>query len=238
MISPSRILDNIQTKIGVNNDPIGKLEVSPVTILKDSNVKESVVDETAGGEPKIEPECTERPSTTSISNEVKDESTVKSGNVSYLSLCETFAKIEATTKRLEIASLLADFFSEVIYNSPESLIECVYLCLNRIGPDYEGKELGIGESLLVKAVASATGRTPKAIKSSMEEMGDLGLVAQSSKGKQKMVMQPKALTVHSVFENLKTIANIHGGSSQQRKIDIINKMVVACTSCEPKYLIR
>ncbi len=43
-----------------------------------------------------------------------------------------------------------------------------------------GLELGIGESILMKAIADATGRTLPSVKSSYDELGDLGLVAQVS----------------------------------------------------------
>jgi ATP-dependent DNA ligase len=38
-------------------------------------------------------------------------------------------------------------------------------------------ELGIGETLLMKAVANSTGRSMEKIKSDYRETGDLGLVA-------------------------------------------------------------
>jgi DNA ligase-1 len=46
-----------------------------------------------------------------------------------------------------------------------------------LSPDYVGIELGIGESLLVKAIAESTGRSQSVIKSELKAEGDLGLVA-------------------------------------------------------------
>lgn len=41
-----------------------------------------------------------------------------------------------------------------------------------------GIELGIGESLIVKAIAQVTGRKPADIKADLLKVGDLGLVAE------------------------------------------------------------
>jgi hypothetical protein len=41
-----------------------------------------------------------------------------------------------------------------------------------------GVELGIGESLIIKAIAQSTGRKPADIKADLKKVGDLGLVAE------------------------------------------------------------
>ena len=51
------------------------------------------------------------------------------------------------------------------------------MCVQQLCPDYEGLELGIGESLLMKAVAESTGRTLKVIQKDYHKTGDLGTVA-------------------------------------------------------------
>lgn len=47
----------------------------------------------------------------------------------------------------------------------------------QLSPDYVGIELGIGESLLVKAIGESTGRSLTVVKSDLKKEGDLGLVA-------------------------------------------------------------
>ena len=98
--------------------------------------------------------------------------------VPYSALCGTFDTISSTTKRLEILSHLAKFYRTVIETTPSNLLQCVYLTINRIAPDYEGLELGIGEGLLVKAIAESSGRSVAQIKSELEKTGDLGDIAQ------------------------------------------------------------
>jgi DNA ligase-1 len=81
-----------------------------------------------------------------------------------------------------------------------------------LSPDYIGIELGIGESLLVKAISATTGRSAATVKADLKKEGDLGLVAQHSKSAQKTLFKPKPLTVPFVFSNLKEIALSTGHS--------------------------
>lgn len=158
--------------------------------------------------------------------------------VLYQDLVKTFAKIEATTKRLEITAYLTKFLTELIRHSPQELLQTIYLSITRIAPDYEGIELGIGESLLIKAIAESTGRNASQIKSEYQETGDLGLVAAKSKGTQPTMFKPKPLTISSVFRGLKDIATISGGSSQTKKVGIIKRLLSSCQGDEAKYIIR
>lgn len=54
--------------------------------------------------------------------------------------------------------MLCNFFRSVIVLTPEDLLCSVYLCLNKLAPAYEGIELGIGETVLMRAIAQATGK--------------------------------------------------------------------------------
>ena len=61
----------------------------------------------------------------------------------------------------------------------------------KIAPAYEGIELGIGETVLMKAIAAATGRTLAKIKEDYEVEGDLGSVAQVGKHSQYLIVKEK-----------------------------------------------
>ncbi|KAH9950363.1 DNA ligase I [Amylocystis lapponica] len=162
--------------------------------------------------------------------------------VPYAALAKVFSLIEATTKRLEKTSLLTAFLLLVIQRSAqgdtESLLQAVYLCINRLSPDYVGIELGIGESLLIKAISESTGRSLAVVKADLKKEGDLGLVAMNSKNSQKTLFKPKALTLPFVFAKLKEIALSTGHSSQNKKVSIITKLLAACQGVEAKYIVR
>ncbi|WFD26326.1 hypothetical protein MNAN1_001305 [Malassezia nana] len=168
--------------------------------------------------------------------------------IPYAMLVDVFGKVEATTKRLEILQLVTNLFVQIILQSrqgheplvvaSENLLTAVYLCINRLCPDYEGLELGIGEGLLIKAIAQSTGREIARIKKDLEAKGDLGLVAVASKKHQPTMFRVQSLTVPFVFKQLKEIAAATGAKSQDKKLGIIKRLLAACTGEESKYLIR
>lgn len=94
----------------------------------------------------------------------------------------------------------------------DQLLYSIYLCLNRVGPAHLGLELGLGEGILIKAVASSTGKSLQTVKTEVGKLGDLGKVVQISRQSQKTMIQPKPLTVMAVFKTLREIATTSGAS--------------------------
>ncbi|KAF9913655.1 hypothetical protein BX616_009765 [Lobosporangium transversale] len=174
----------------------------------------------------------------SSSKDMDSASWKKGEPVPYAALCQTFEQIEGTTKRLQILDYLVKFLIAVIRQSPESLLTVIYLSINKLCPEYEGIELGIGESLLMKAIAESTGREMKKIKADYAEIGDLGAIAMNSRSNQPTMFKPKALTISHVFKTLKDIASLSGNSSQKQKVDKIKLLLVSCRNKEAKYLMR
>lgn len=145
--------------------------------------------------------------------------------VPYAALCTTFSKIEMTTKRLEIMAHCSLFMRQVLRLTPEDLQPTVLLMIGKLAADYAGIELGIGESLIMKAIGETTGRNLKIIKEDQQKIGDLGLVAAKSRQNQPTMFKPKPLTVRGVHEGLMKIATVEGSGSQGRKVDGIKKLL-------------
>ncbi|CAN0022814.1 unnamed protein product [Lampetra planeri] len=158
--------------------------------------------------------------------------------VPYLAVARTFEKIEEESARLKIVETLSNFLRSVIALTPDDLLPCIYLCLNQLGPAYLGQELGIGETILMKAVAQATGRQLDKIKAETQEKGDLGIVAECSRSTQRTMFTPPKLNATTVFSKLKDISRLTGNTSMNKKIDVVKTMFVACRHSEARYLIR
>ncbi|KAL9598972.1 MAG: hypothetical protein Q9219_004155 [cf. Caloplaca sp. 3 TL-2023] len=147
--------------------------------------------------------------------------------VPYAALCTTFSLIEMTTKRLVISSHTSLFLRQVLRLTPQDLLPTVQLMINKLAADYAGIELGIGESLIMKAIGETTGRSLQVIKNDQAEIGDLGLVAAKSRSSQPTMFKPKALTVRGVLDGLMGIATVSGDGSQARKVAGIKKLLSA-----------
>lgn len=147
--------------------------------------------------------------------------------VPYAALCTTFSLIEMTSKRLIITSHCSLFLRQVLRLTPEDLYPTIMLMINKLAAEYAGIELGIGESIIMKAIGESTGRSLKVIKNDQQQIGDLGLVAVKSRANQPTMFKPKPLTIRGVFDGLIKIATVSGHGSQQRKVDGIKKLLSA-----------
>ncbi|KAL9617438.1 MAG: hypothetical protein Q9160_007750 [Pyrenula sp. 1 TL-2023] len=147
--------------------------------------------------------------------------------VPYAALCTTFSLIEMTTKRLIIASYCSQFLRQVLRLTPQDLLSTVQLMINKLAADYAGIELGIGESLIMKAIGETTGRPLKDIKADQNKLGDLGLVAAKSRSNQSLMFKPKTLTVRGVHQGLLAVAKMSGHGAQDHKIGGIKKLLSA-----------
>lgn len=159
-------------------------------------------------------------------------------SVPYAALVKMFCAIDGTTKRLEITSHASVFLRQVLKLTPDDLLTVIHLMINRLAADYSGIELGIGESLLMKAISESTGRTMDKLKAAQAKIGDLGIIAYESKQSQPVLFKPKPLTVDAVFKGLYRIATTKGDGAQGRKVAEIKKLIAACQGEEPKFLVR
>eukprot|EP01127_Copromyxa_protea_P021939 TRINITY_DN7675_c0_g1_i1.p1 TRINITY_DN7675_c0_g1~~TRINITY_DN7675_c0_g1_i1.p1 ORF type:complete len:838 (-),score=280.43 TRINITY_DN7675_c0_g1_i1:57-2570(-) len=158
--------------------------------------------------------------------------------VKYSEFANALQAASETRGRLEQTSIMCSFFRKVIQFSPQDLTKCVYLATNTLAPPYMGIELGVGESLITKAISEATGKSKATITKDYQNKGDLGLVAEASVCNLRTLVAPKPLTVARVHQQFLEIAKISGNSSQQKRTDKIRQMLVDCRGPEAKFIVK
>ena len=67
-------------------------------------------------------------------------------------------------------------FRATIAVNPSELANLFYFFIIKLAPEYEGKETGVGQELVLKSVAKSCGKTPKQIREMFKVEGDLGAV--------------------------------------------------------------
>ena len=130
--------------------------------------------------------------------------------VPYAALCATFAHIESISSRLDIQQSLTTLFRKTILRNPTDMYQLIYLASNSVAPAYECIELGVGDSILIKAIGEASGTAPNMVKTKYESEGDLGTVASSAKAKQRTLgfgIKPKPLLAKEVLGAFKKIVS-------------------------------
>ena len=237
---PSKTANKSSTKSSSEQVKAGSKEVVLSSSREVENDDEEAPDETASedGDREAESEEEDKPEVAAEARE-KVQSTLKASGkdpypdwkpgepVPYAALCTTLSLIEMTTKRLVISAHCSLFLRQVLRLTLQDLLPTVQLMINKLAADYAGIELGIGESLIMKAIGESTGRSLQIIKADQNEIGDLGLVAAKSRSNQPTMFKPKPLTVRGVLEGLMGIATVSGDGSQGRKIAGIKKLLSA-----------
>ncbi|XP_017497849.2 DNA ligase 1 isoform X1 [Manis javanica] len=158
--------------------------------------------------------------------------------VPYMAVARTFEKIEEVSARLRMVETLSNLLRSVVALSPPDLLPILYLSLNRLGPPQQGLELGVGDGVLLKAVAQATGRQLEAVRAEAAEKGDLGLVAENSRSTQRLMLPPPVLSASGVFSKFRDIGRLTGSASTAKKMDIIKGLFVACRHSEARFIAR
>ncbi|WP_209475596.1 ATP-dependent DNA ligase [Thermococcus stetteri] len=154
----------------------------------------------------------------------------------YSELADLYRRLEKTTLKTLKTKFVADFLKK----TPDELLEIVpYLILGKVFPDWDERELGVGEKLLIKAVSMATGVPEKDIEDSVRDTGDLGeSIALAIKKKKQKSFFSQPLTIKRVYDTFVKIAEAQGEGSQDRKMKYLANLFMDAEPEEGKYIAR
>ncbi|ASJ03720.1 DNA ligase [Thermococcus profundus] len=154
----------------------------------------------------------------------------------YSELADLYRRLEKTTLKTLKTKFVADFLKR----TPDELLDVVpYLILGKVFPDWDERELGVGEKLLIKAVSMATGVSESEIENSIKDTGDLGeSIALAVKKKKQKSFFSQPLTIKRVYDTFIKIAEASGEGSQDRKMKYLANLFMDAEGEEAKYLAR
>src|SRR5712691_1648108 len=92
----------------------------------------------------------------------------------FIELAEYLDKLEAKRSRNELVRILSELHPAC---SVDEIEPTTYLIQGRLAPFFEPVEIGLGERLLISAMAMAYGKAKEDVTKSYRQFGDLGLTA-------------------------------------------------------------
>jgi DNA ligase-1 len=151
--------------------------------------------------------------------------------VKFVDLAANLDQMEATSSRNELVRILSDVYRAC---SVEELEPITYLIQGRLAPFFEPVEIGLGERLLITAIAEAYSVPKEEVTKMNRETGDLGLTAQ----RLAPASHRDSPSVVEVHQRLSHIAAQGGAGSQQEKLDGFTGLLADLDSASAKHLVR
>jgi len=140
-------------------------------------------------------------------------------------------RLEATSGRNELVRIMSELYAAC---SADEIETVTYLIQGRLAPFFVPVEIGLGERLLITAIAMAYGSPKDAVTATSRQLGDLGVTAQG--------LAPPAgqhpPTVVEVHRRLSEIAAAGGEGSLQKKLDLFAALLGELDPVSAKHLVR
>lgn len=155
--------------------------------------------------------------------------------MNYAELCNTYAAVESTSKRLEKTTHIAT----LLCAAGDDLSRVLLLLQGRVFAAWDKQILGISSRLTLKALARVTGANTQSLEKAWSKSGDLGLVAeQHVQHKSQQTLFSNNLTVAHVFAQLKKLSTTTGKNSVDTKLKLLSELLTNASPIEAKYLVR
>ena len=154
---------------------------------------------------------------------------------SFNQLCKLFEKVENTTGRLDMTSLMGDFLKQCDIDDIQMIS---YLVQGRVAPMFVNSEFNYSDKSLLNLIDAYIKRIDKSINvfDLRQEKGDIGDVIFDISN--LLSQKSKRYTIKDAYELLWDVVNTSGTGSVERKDNIVIKFLSSCTAIEAKYFTR
>lgn len=156
----------------------------------------------------------------------------------YSLLTHALVALSQTRSRIAIINILTNLLRTIISKHPSSLLPAVYLLSNSLGPQFVPIELGLGSSIISHSIQQISGLSSAALKRMYNNTGDPGDVAFQAKSNIRTLIPHAPLTVPYIYESLLRISRCKGSGAGKEKQKIVEKLLLAASGEEVRYLTR
>jgi len=163
--------------------------------------------------------------------DVRDARAGEFAALKFAELATNLERLEATRSRNDLVRILSDVYGG---SAVDELAPITYLIQGRLAPFFEPVEIGLGERLLITAIATAYQVPKEDVTRLNRQTGDLGVTAQ----RLAKATRRKAPSVVDVHGRLSQIAAASGAGSQQQKLDGFTTLLADLDATAAKHLVR
>src|SRR2546430_1825500 len=149
----------------------------------------------------------------------------------FSELAANLDQMEGTSSRNELVRILAGIYGAA---ASGELAPIPFLIQGRLAPFFEPVEIGLGERLLMNAVATAYAVPKDDVLKLNRQTGDLGVTAQRLAPETKR----EAPVVNEVHKRLFEISAAGGAGSQTRKLELFTGLLRDLDQVSAKHLVR
>jgi DNA ligase 1 len=152
----------------------------------------------------------------------------------FVHLCE---KVLGTASKNMKVNLLSEYLSSL---NDESLSIAVLFLSNRIFPPGSKSTVNIGYSTIMRTLSEISALDHNKIQQIYLKYGDMGALSEYAVSKKHTIslLQPRALTLLSVHDQFRKIADTIGYNSSKNKRNILKGLYLNSSPLEAKYLTK
>jgi len=157
----------------------------------------------------------------------------------FRALAELCEKLEATSKRTLMVSLVAEFLKRLRDDEVEPAISMI---LGRAFPKWDHRTLEVSWATMSGLIKRLTNVDWRDFTEAFSKTGDIGaatkIIFEASKIQKQATLFEKPMTILEVRRSLEAIAETSGYGSRERKERLLETLLGGATPLEAKYIVK
>ncbi len=154
----------------------------------------------------------------------------------FRKLSEYFAELEVTPLRNKMTEILSRLFKEAQASEIGNLC---YLLQGRVAPLFTAVEFGLGDKMMLRAVAQVLDTKLSIVEQIFKKEGDLGITVERIKNEESGIKKKsKEFQINEVYEILYNIATAGGTGSQEVKLRLLGDLLRDVDPLSSRYIVR